>query len=148
MRHRSVRGINLLIFNEWFEKCEVSKNEKHYEKSVNDERCRRYFIYAVWLYNSQYNKTPNKDEETVPAMESLPHETCIGSVKFTAFLSESSLLCMGRSMPCASGSGVRSQWLGHGIPFPHVRYEMLEMLTLHTWPLYLTQFLLPPLSQW
>ena len=73
-------------------KGEVSKNEKHYENSVNDERCRRYFIYAVWLYNSQNNATPNKDEETVPVMESLSHETYTGSIKLAAFLSESSLL--------------------------------------------------------
>lgn len=71
-------------------KGEVSKNEKGYENSVNDERCRRYFIYAAWQYNSQNNATPSKGEETVPATESFSQETNSGSIKLTAFLSENS----------------------------------------------------------
>lgn len=118
----------------------MSKNEKRYENSVNDERCRRYFIYAVWLYNSQNNATPNKDEETVPAMESLSHETYTESTKLTASSEQSSVhqrgLSTTGSMLLALGWGpsgshsiaiaLRSV-LGHGLPFPHVRCEMLTL---------------------
>lgn len=141
MRHRSVRGINLLIFNEWFEKVKCLKM-KSAMRTVNDERCRRYFIYALWLHNSQNNATPNKNEETVPVMEWMSHETYTGSTKLTAFLSERSLLCIERvdsgccwwwgQVPAAARAF--TSVLVHVLLLPHMKCEMLTLHPcLQTW---------------
>lgn len=66
----------------------MSKNEKRYENSVNDERCRRYFIYAAWLYSRQNNAGPSKDKEAAPAREFVAGGNS-RSIKLAAFLCES-----------------------------------------------------------